>query len=169
MIKIILCMLLTSAEAKVKRISETEVDLTKPIEIRMTTQGPTVVDMPCIISHSINGRHKDIIITIGPDNKSTFTLWLQDDSSQPSSLNVRCDSQMFVFDIIPNKHTHQSHIVVNDYYYSEIDLTKKTKQVNKSKDEFGNMKLIYDSSKELNKIDEFEFVKKKLISEETIK
>lgn len=121
MINFLICICLSLSFAKVSRISEQEVDLRKTKLIYMTPGRSTLVDMPCEISHSLLGLDQDIKIKIGPDDKNTFTLWITGEKSEPTNLTLRCGGEVFVFDILPNKHTHQDYIQVIDYYADTLD------------------------------------------------
>ena len=116
---IILITIFFSADAKIKRISDQEMDLTRVRLIYMTPGRSTLVDMPCDISHSIIGLDEDIKITIGPEKKSTMSIWMSSDRSQPTNLTVRCGGEVFVFDLYPNKVSHQDYINIVDYYYEK--------------------------------------------------
>lgn len=120
MINVLLVLNLSFGFAKVSRISEEEVDLSKTKLIYMTPGRSTLIDMPCEISHSLLGLNQDIKIVIGPDDKNTFTLWVMSAQSQPTNLTVRCGGEVFVFDIFPNRHNHQDYIKVMDYYSEEF-------------------------------------------------
>lgn len=105
-----------SAFCEVERISEKEMDLSKPLLIYMTAGRSTMLDFPCEISHSVLSLTEDIKTTIGPDSKKTMTLWVSSDDSQPTCLTVKCDDLVYVFDILPNRHTHQDYINITESF-----------------------------------------------------
>ena len=134
---------------KVKRISEKEVDLSKPHPIYMTAGRATLLDFPCDITPTILGLTNDITATIGPDNKNTMTLWVNSDGSQPTNMIVKCNDEVFVFDILPNRSNHQDYINIVDYYDGRFRKNRKlissswSKKVAKQP---SNRKLIASSS-----------------------
>lgn len=101
---------------QIDRILETEVDLSKPYIIYMTPGRSTLVELPCDISHTILGLTGDVKVTIGPDSLKNMSLWLSEDGSQATNVTVKCDDEVFVFDIYPNKYNHQDYINVTHYF-----------------------------------------------------
>ncbi len=102
--------------AEVSRISDKEFDLSKPQIVYMTPGRSTVVDFPCEISHSILGLTHDVKVRIGPDSKTTMTLWISSEQSQPTNLTVKCDDEIYVFDIYPNNFNHQDYVKIVDSF-----------------------------------------------------
>jgi len=109
----------------VERISEAELDLSKPFTLYMTPGRSTLVDFPCDISHSILGLTGDIKVTIGPDSLQTMSLWLSNEGSQPTNLTVKCEDRVFVFDIFPNRHNHQDYVNIIDYFDGRTSAYRK--------------------------------------------
>lgn len=104
------------SKAKEARISEVSHDLSKTSTIKMTVGRSTVVDFPCEISHATLGLTDDIKIKVGPDSKKTMTIWLSGASSQPTNLSVKCEGEMYIFDILPSTRSHQDYIVITDSF-----------------------------------------------------
>jgi len=110
--------LTTSSEAgtKVARISEPDMDISKPMVIRMTAGRATVVDFPCEVLPTILGLTNDIVAKVGPDSLKTLTLWVHSDVSQSTNMIVKCEGEVFVFDILPNRQNHQDYINIQHSY-----------------------------------------------------
>lgn len=107
-----------STFSKVKRIDEKEMDLSKPFRIFMTSGRSTILEFPCEINHTVLGLEEEIKLKTGPDNKKTVALWLMNSQVQPTNLTVKCDEEYYVFDIVPNNHTHQDFINIVDAFDS---------------------------------------------------
>lgn len=140
--------------AGVKRISETEMDRSRPNLIYMTPGRSTLLDFPCEISHAILGLTNDIKMTIGPDSKKTMSLWLSSDQSQPTNLTVKCDSEIYVFDIYPNSNNHQDYLNIIDSYDKRVQKNRKLISSSESarKKRPREKKKLISSSKSYNRV-----------------
>ena len=103
-------------QARVKRVTQENIDLSKPHRIFMTVGRTTMIDFPCEITPTIVGLTEDIKLTIGPDSKRTMSLWIGSEESQPTNMIVKCEGAVFVFDIIPNRENHQDYIDITNYF-----------------------------------------------------
>jgi|GEM_PF-2414734 len=139
-----------TAIGKVDRISEQSMDLSKPMKIRMTPGRSSVLEFPCKISHTILGLDGDVKTTIGPDNKESMALWLSGEASKPTNIIVKCEGQIFVFDIVPTKHSHQDYVVIEDVFDSRRRRSRKlidsSSRASALKAEPTKLKLIASSS-----------------------
>jgi hypothetical protein len=124
--------------AGIERISEKEIDLSKPFRVYMTSGRSTILEFPCEIGHTVLGLEEEIKLITGPDNKYTVVLWLMNPSVQPTNLTVKCGNEYYIFDIIPNNHTHQDFINIVDAFDSrskdDLTLINSSSSLSSSKD-----------------------------------
>jgi len=102
-----LTILFPLAGMSVERISETEMDLSKPMLLHITSGRSTIIEFPCEVSHAVLGLEGDIKVKIGPDSKKSLIVWLLRKGALSTNLTVKCKGRFFVFDIYPNSVNHQ--------------------------------------------------------------
>ena len=91
----------------VDRISETEMDLSKPMLLHITPGRSTIIQFPWEVNHAVLGLEGDIKVKIGPDSKKSLIVWSLRKGAQSTNLTVKCKGRFFVFDIYPNSVNHQ--------------------------------------------------------------
>ena len=112
MIYLFLGLMSISVATPLKRISEVDFDRGNVQPIYMEPGRQTLIDFPCHITRASVGSSKDIDVKITSTSNQELDLWLKEEASQSTNLIVRCDKDVYVFDIIPSKIRHQDYIKI---------------------------------------------------------
>lgn len=93
------------AEEDNRRIRVVDHDLSEVSKIYVSFGRASYVEMPCEIDSFIKSPTNDYQVAfVKEDLPESFTLWLRDSNSQPSSLLVLCSNkEVFAFDVVPRK------------------------------------------------------------------
>lgn len=82
--------------------------------IFLTPGRSSVIDFPCPVTKASGGTGGDLHTILATSLGNEVDLSLDSSVSQPTSLIVRCKEQVFVFDIIPSKNTHQEYVKIKE-------------------------------------------------------
>jgi hypothetical protein len=111
----------------------------------------TLLDFPCDVTRAIGGPAGDIQWIVGATEKSELDVWLKAGSAQPTNLTVRCNKQVFVFDVIPSRASHQEYVeIAGSYGGAELQGAKEvqsSKSAPPKSEEYLGKKLIASSER----------------------
>lgn len=106
-----------------ERISAIYFDHGKVARLYLYPGRTTLLDFPCEVTKAVPGPASDIETVLGATDKSELDVWLKSGASQPTNLTVRCSKDVFVFDVIPSRATHQDYVqIVGSFGGPELTL-----------------------------------------------
>lgn len=113
-----------TTEASIPRLRAVHLDKALVERITMTPGLATVVTFPCSIDEAIVGREQDLKVSISQTTKKQLILSLVSGRAQATNLLVRCGDKrdLFVFDIIPSRTTHQDIVKVRAFSGSPLSV-----------------------------------------------
>lgn len=98
------------SQAKSPAISSLYVDTGKVQKIYLSPGAPSLLAFPCNIIAPLKDTGGNIE-GAQVDGPRRLVIWLKSSASQPSSLTVICERQVFVFNVIPGN-AHQAYIQI---------------------------------------------------------
>lgn len=102
--------------ADVKRISSVYKDLGQVQKIYLHAGLISVVEFPQSIIEVRLGNPKSIKAHISSVSTKELTLYLNQQSVEPTNLIVKSDKRVYVFDVIPSRGSHQDYIKISGSY-----------------------------------------------------
>lgn len=101
-----------------KRIQSILFDKGEPHRIYLVPGLGTVIVFPCFVSDGFIGDESQATVRFSPTTKRNLLLSLKSTAVHATNLIVRCENQSshFVFDIIPNRQTHQDVLEINSSF-----------------------------------------------------
>lgn len=102
--------------AEVKRISSSYKDLSKSQKIYLHAGLISVLEFPQNIIEVRLGNPKSIKAQISQVSNRELTLYLNQQTVEPTNLIVKSDKRFYVFDIIPSKSSHQDYVKISGGY-----------------------------------------------------
>ncbi|MFZ3229922.1 MAG: hypothetical protein WA160_06945 [Pseudobdellovibrio sp.] len=115
------------------RIEATHINRLEPHKIFMTFGRSTVIVMPCNVVSFSDGPTKDIQALLNERDSKMLEVWFLKNSPEPQELKVFCQDEKYVFDIMPNKYTHQSIFEVTHSFRSRKVEFEKSDEIKKPK------------------------------------
>lgn len=103
-----------------ERIQAMRFDRSEVARIYLAPGLGSIVLFPCPLVETFIGRSDDLKAQISPNDKKTLFLNLKLNSSLPTNLIARCESErgVFVFDVVPSKANHQDVVEIRGAFGS---------------------------------------------------
>ncbi|GIL17047.1 MAG: hypothetical protein BroJett040_07980 [Oligoflexia bacterium] len=107
-----------TAQAQVERIQSLRFDRSQVQRIYLAPGLGSILLFPCGLVEIFVGRSEDLKAQISPNDKKTLFLNLKLNSSLPTNIIAKCESDrsVFVFDVIPSRNKHQDVVEIRNFY-----------------------------------------------------
>lgn len=116
--------LISNLEAfAVSRIQSTRVDRGSVMKIQLSPGLGSLLKFPCELEEVFVGRNEGVNAQISPNSKKNLFLNLKSNALSPTNMIVKCqeDRNVFVFDVVPSKSTHQDYMEVRGAFGRPAD------------------------------------------------
>ena len=100
---------------KIKRAESVKflfVEEKKPEVIFLFSGRVSLLSLPCSIKKALLGSPKDIKAEVDSLNSKEIHILLKKWHSQPSNLILKCESKVFLFNLIPSKNQHYDYVKI---------------------------------------------------------
>ena len=107
---IITCIVLSSL-AKASKIESKSINKNEVQRVYIVPGKPLFIEFPCDVQFALPGTKTDLEIKVGINHKNNLSFWAHS-MSDVTGINVKCGTDMVVFDVIPHKYKYQQFIKV---------------------------------------------------------
>lgn len=118
-----------NAFAGISRIAEKPLNIAEVTPIYLSFGRASMLSLPCEIKKYSIGLPDGYKVEIDQKTKRELTITMSGDTPHPSNLLVTCDVYLLVFDLVPNKRSHQASLKVTNLYENRKTAKSKRKIV----------------------------------------